>query len=69
MRDVNRIGGTFLAAVALGSDATGAFLHEQVVCLVTPDGEIEQFHDVEAERSEGDAPADDGTPGGRSGDE
>ena len=64
VRDVNRIGGTFLAAAALGSDATGAFLHGQMVCLVTPDGEIEQFHDVEAERSEGDAPENDGAPGG-----
>ena len=57
VRDVNRIGGTFLAAAALGSDATGAFLHEQIVCLVTPDGEIEPFHDVEAERSQDDTPA------------
>jgi voltage-gated potassium channel Kch len=56
VRDVNRIGGTFLAAAALGSNASGAFLHEQVVCLVTPDGEIEPFHDVEAERSQDGAP-------------
>ena len=50
VRDVNRIGGTFLAAAALGSDAVGAFLHEQIVWLVRPDGELEPFHDVEAEQ-------------------
>ena len=65
VRDVNRIGGTFLAAAALGSDATGAFLHEQMVCLVTRDGEIEQFHDVEAERGQDDAPADEDRSDGR----
>ncbi|HYZ08763.1 MAG TPA: NAD-binding protein [Pseudonocardiaceae bacterium] len=43
VRDVYRIGGTLLAAAALGSDATDAFLHEQTVYLITPDGRIEPF--------------------------
>ena len=43
VRDVYRIGGTLLAAIALGSPATEAFLHEQVVYLVTHDGRIEPF--------------------------
>lgn len=43
VRDVHRIGGTLLAAVALGSDATEAFLHEQTVYLIRPDGRIEPF--------------------------
>jgi len=43
VRDIYRIGGTLLAAVALGSDATEAFLHEHVVYLVTRDGQIEPF--------------------------
>jgi voltage-gated potassium channel Kch len=49
VRDVYRIGGTLLAAAALGSDATDAFLHEQTVYLVTPDGRIEPYEaDVQA---------------------
>jgi len=43
VRDVYRIGGTLLAAVALGSEATEAFLHQHVVHLVTRDGQIEPF--------------------------
>jgi voltage-gated potassium channel Kch len=43
VRDTYRIGGTLLAAMALGSDATGAFLHEQTVYLITPDDQIEPF--------------------------
>ena len=43
VRDVYRIGGTLLAAMALGSEAREAFLHEQTVYLVTHDGEIEPF--------------------------
>jgi len=43
VRDVYRIGGTLLAAVALGSEANEAFLHEQTVYLVTPGGRIEPF--------------------------
>jgi voltage-gated potassium channel Kch len=41
VRDTYRIGGTLLAAAALGSDATGAFLYERTVYLVSPDGRIE----------------------------
>ncbi len=49
VRDVYRIGGTLLAAAALGSDATEAFLHEQTVYLIKPDGRIEPFEaDVQA---------------------
>lgn len=43
VRDVYRIGGTLIAAMALGSEAREAFLHERVVYLVTPDGTIEAF--------------------------
>ena len=43
VRDVYRIGGTLLAAIALGSDAREAFLHGQTVYLVTADGQIEPF--------------------------
>ncbi|MGI8731518.1 MAG: NAD-binding protein [Solirubrobacteraceae bacterium] len=43
VRDVYRIGGTLIAAMALGSQAREAFLHDRVVYLVTPDGTIEQF--------------------------
>ena len=49
VRDVYRIGGTLLAAAALGSSATEAFLSEQTVYLIDPDGNIEPFgSDVEA---------------------
>jgi Trk K+ transport system NAD-binding subunit len=43
VRDVYRIGGTLLAAIALGSEAREAFLHDQTVYLVTRGGEIEPF--------------------------
>jgi len=43
VRDVYRIGGTLLAAAALGSNAVGAFLREQTVYLIMPDGRIEPF--------------------------
>jgi voltage-gated potassium channel Kch len=43
VRDVYRIGGTLIAAMALGSPAREAFLHDRVVYLVTPDGTIEPF--------------------------
>ena len=43
VRDVYRIGGTLLAAAALGSNATDAFLHEQTVYLIMPDGSFEPF--------------------------
>jgi voltage-gated potassium channel Kch len=53
VRDPYRIGGTLLAAAALGSDARDAFLHEQTVYLVTPEGELEPFEgDLEASRSD-----------------
>jgi len=45
VRDVRRIGGTLLAAAALGGDYKGAFLHEQVVYLITSDGGIEPFEE------------------------
>jgi len=48
VRDVYRIGGTLLAAAALGSRASEAFLHEQTVYLVTPEGLIEPFHESAA---------------------
>lgn len=41
VRDVYRIGGTLLAAAALGSDACEAFVHDDIVHLVSPDGRIE----------------------------
>jgi hypothetical protein len=43
VRDVYRIGGTLIAAMALGSPAREAFLHDKVVYLVTADGHIEPF--------------------------
>jgi voltage-gated potassium channel Kch len=43
VRDVYRVGGTLLAAAALGSDADEAFLHERTVYLVSPAGRIEPF--------------------------
>ena len=43
VRDVYRIGGTLLAAAALGSDACEALLHDQTVYLVAADGRIEPF--------------------------
>nr|MBA3304443.1 NAD-binding protein [Thermoleophilaceae bacterium] len=52
VRDVYRIGGTLLAAAALGSSATEAFLSEQTVYLIGPGGRIEPFDsDVEAAHS------------------
>ncbi len=43
VRDVYRIGGTLIAAMALGSPAREAFLHDKVVYLVSDDGHIEPF--------------------------
>lgn len=43
VRDVYRIGGTLIAAMALGSPAREAFLHDKVVYLVSADGHIEPF--------------------------
>ena len=48
VRDVYRIGGTLIAAMALGSPAREAFLHDRVVYLVTPDGSIEPFGEAAA---------------------
>jgi len=51
VRDVYRIGGTLLAAAALGSPVTEAFLDDQTVYLIDPEGGIEPFDsDVEASR-------------------
>jgi voltage-gated potassium channel Kch len=55
VRDVNRIGGAFLAAAALGSEARHAFLHEQTVYMISPDGEIEPFQDGESEAAKEEA--------------
>lgn len=46
VRDVDRIGGTLIAAMALGSPAREAFLHDKVVYLVSADGRIEPFAGV-----------------------
>ncbi|MDQ6749747.1 MAG: NAD-binding protein [Actinomycetota bacterium] len=43
VRDVYRVGGTLLAAAALGFKGDQAFLHEHTVYLVAPDGGIEAF--------------------------
>ncbi|MDQ6751085.1 MAG: hypothetical protein M3Z33_10075, partial [Actinomycetota bacterium] len=43
VRDVYRVGGTLLAAAALGFKGDQAFLHEHTVYLVAPDGVIEPF--------------------------
>jgi voltage-gated potassium channel Kch len=48
VRDVYRIAGTALAAVALGYDARGAFPYQGTVYLVDRDGEIEPFVPVGA---------------------
>ncbi|MDQ3587753.1 MAG: NAD-binding protein [Actinomycetota bacterium] len=49
VRDVYRIGGTLLAAAALGSPVTEAFLREETVFLIGPDGRVEPFQsEVEA---------------------
>ena len=48
VRDVYRIAGTALAAVALGYDARGAFPYLGTVYLVGRDGEIEPFVPVGA---------------------
>jgi voltage-gated potassium channel Kch len=50
VRDANRIAGTLLAAAALGMEADEAFLYDQTVYLITPDGELQPF---EPERENG----------------
>ncbi|MDQ3881256.1 MAG: NAD-binding protein, partial [Chloroflexota bacterium] len=52
VRDVNRIGGTFLAMTAMGSDVRNAFLDEETVYLVMPDGAIEAFDEDETMEEE-----------------
>ncbi len=66
VRDVNRIGGAFVAAAALGSQASEAFLEDETVYLVTPDGEIEAFHEEEDDAADS---RDDEARGARAGDE
>jgi hypothetical protein len=49
VRDVYRIGGTLMAAAALGSDVDDGFLHGKTVYLIHPDGRLEPFQgDIEA---------------------
>ena len=51
VRDVYRIGGTLMAAAALGSDVDGGFLHDKTVYMIHPDGGLEPFEaDLEAVR-------------------
>jgi Trk K+ transport system NAD-binding subunit len=44
VRDVYRIGGTMLAAAALGSTANEAFLADETLWVIEQDGRIEPFH-------------------------
>jgi len=62
VRDVNRIGGAFVAAAALGSQASEAFLDDETVYLTMPDGKIEAFHEEEDEA--GDARSDEASRAG-----
>ena len=49
VRDVYRIGGTLMAAAALGSDVEEGFLHGKTVYMIHSDGRIEPFEgDLEA---------------------
>jgi Trk K+ transport system NAD-binding subunit len=49
VRDVYRIGGTLMAAAALGSDVEEGFLHGKTVYLIHADGRLEPFEgDLEA---------------------
>lgn len=68
VRDVYRIGGTLLAAAALGSEVGEAFLLGDTVYLIGPDGTIEPFDsDVRAVR-DADADIDVAVDGDRDGD-
>ncbi|MBA3509565.1 MAG: NAD-binding protein [Thermoleophilaceae bacterium] len=67
VRDVRRVGGTMLAAAALGEEGSEAFLHEQIVYLIAPDGRIEPFagdvssaREIAATSGEGDATSGEG---------
>ncbi|MEA2219148.1 MAG: hypothetical protein QOJ35_1774 [Solirubrobacteraceae bacterium] len=55
VRDVYRLGGTLIAAMALGSPAREAFVHERIVYLITPDGAIEPFAPAAAQPVEASA--------------
>jgi hypothetical protein len=44
VRDVYLIGGTLVAAAALGSQASEAFVHEKIVHIARTDGAGEPFH-------------------------
>lgn len=60
VRDIYRVGGAVLAAAALGSDASGGFVHEQTTYLLSPDEGIEPFEDgggAVAETASGGGPA------------
>lgn len=51
VRDVYRIGGTLMAAAALGSDVEEGFLHGKTVYLIHSDGRLEPFEgELEAAR-------------------
>jgi hypothetical protein len=56
VRDVYRVGGTVIAAAALGSEASEGFLHAQTTYLITPDRQLEPF-EAEAEVAAETAPA------------
>jgi Trk K+ transport system NAD-binding subunit len=49
VRDVYRIGGTLLASAALGLPAEEAFIVEETVWVIRPDGRLEPF-DAHVER-------------------
>lgn len=70
VRDTYRIGGTLLAAVALGSEATSAFLYERTVYLIMPDGRVEPAESdlttAEADGADLEDVVADPTPAGRS---
>jgi hypothetical protein len=56
VRDVYRIGGTLMAAAALGSDVEEGFLHGKTVYMIHSDGRIEPFEgDLEAALSRDDS--------------
>lgn len=59
VRDVYRVGGTLLAAAALGFKGNEAFLHEHTVYLIAPDGRIQPF------RADSKATANEALPGSR----
>ena len=53
VRDVYRIGGTLMAAAALGVDVDGGFLHDKTVYMIHPDGRLEPFEaELESVREE-----------------